>query len=175
MGRHTTGSVTPSSGGPEDRFGACASAGDANSASAKVKLLTPTCCNMADPALSTAEADRSVARDGDGPFMMLWHDFREPGRPFCNDRRSNCDRSRGAVSRSLADSSPRLAHSTAHSKTAGGASCHSPRRISWRRAKDVAERCASSSPVGLAWVVVGQHPLLAALVVVQHLCGKFSR
>ena len=63
--------------------------------------------------------------------MMLLRDFREPAQPFCSDRRSNYDRNRGAVSRFLADSSPRLAHSTAHRKIAGRASCHSPIRISY--------------------------------------------
>jgi hypothetical protein len=63
-------------------------------------------------------------------FRMLLHDFREPGRPFCSDRRSNYDRSRGAVSRFLADRPPRLAHSRAHRKIAGRASCHSLKRIS---------------------------------------------
>ena len=62
--------------------------------------------------------------------MMLSHDFREPGWPFRSDRRSNYDRGRSAASRFLADSSPRLAHSTAHKKIAGRASCHSPTRIS---------------------------------------------
>jgi hypothetical protein len=38
--------------------------------------------------------------------MMLLRDFREPAQPFCSDRRSNYDRSRGSVSRFLADSSP---------------------------------------------------------------------
>src|SRR5258708_40315131 len=65
-----------------------------------------------------------------GPLMMLSHDFREPGWRFCSDRRSNHDHSRGAPSRFLADSSPRWAHSTAHRKFGGGASCHSPIRIS---------------------------------------------
>ena len=62
--------------------------------------------------------------------MMLSHDFREPGWRFCSDRRSNHDRSRRAGFRFLADSSPRLAHSTAHRKFADWASCHSPIRIS---------------------------------------------
>jgi hypothetical protein len=61
-----------------------------------------------------------------GLFMKLLHDFQEPGRPFCNDRRSNYDLSRRAASRFLANSSPRLARSTAHRKSAGMASCHSP-------------------------------------------------
>ena len=97
--------------------------------------------------------------------MMLLRDFREPAQPFCSDRRSNYDRSRGAVSRFLADSSPRLAHSTAHKQIAGREACHSPRRISCGAplcAEDIGDCCAFSSPVGLAWVVVGEQPLLAA-------------
>jgi len=77
MGRHITGSVTPSTGGPGERFGVCASAGDANSASAKVSFLIPTSCgevshpcsqryDIDDPALATAEADRSVTGYGEG-------------------------------------------------------------------------------------------------------------
>ena len=108
MGRHTTGSVTPSSGGPGERFGVCASADDANSARGR------SFCHW-------------IWR---GLFMMLLRDFREPAQPFCSDRRSNYDRSRGAVSRFLADSWPRLGHSTARRQIAGREVCHSPRRIS---------------------------------------------
>jgi len=61
---------------------------------------------------------------------MLWRDFPEPGRPFCSDRRSNDDRSRGAACRFPAGSSSRLAHSTARRRIAGWASCHSLIRIS---------------------------------------------
>jgi len=62
-------------------------------------------------------------------FTMPGHDFREPGRSPCSDRRSNRDRNRRVASRFLADSSLRLAHSTAHKKTAGGVSCHSLKQI----------------------------------------------
>ena len=51
--------------------------------------------------------------------MMLARDFREPEWRCCSDRRSNHDHSRRAGFRFLADSSPRLAHSTAHRKFAG--------------------------------------------------------
>jgi hypothetical protein len=77
--------------------------------------------------------------------MMLSHDFREPGRPSCSDRRSNHDRSRRAASRFLADNSPRLAHNTAHRKIAGRVSCHSPLRISCGASQCEAE-------YGIGWV-----------------------
>ena len=64
---------------------------------------------------------------------------------FCSDRRSNYDRSVRAASRVLADSSPRLAHSTAHRKIAGMASCHSPIRISCGAPQGEAEH-------GIGWV-----------------------
>src|SRR3982074_1435005 len=80
-----------------------------------------------------------------GLFMMPSHDFRKPGRPLCNDRRSNHDRSRKAASRFLAGSSPRLVHSTAHRKIAGRASCHSPLRTSGGAAQCEAEH-------GIGWV-----------------------
>jgi len=107
-----------------------------------------------------------------GLFMMLLRDSREPAQPFCSDRRSNYDRSRGAVSRFLADSWPRLGHSTARRQIAGREVCHSPRRISCGAplcAEDIGGYCAFSSPVGLAWVVVGEQPLLAAGVLVPRL------
>src|SRR5229473_1436235 len=75
-----------------------------------------------------------------GLLTMLAHDFREPGWRFCSDRRSNHDHSRRAGFRFLADSSPRLAHSTAHRKFAGRASCHSPIRISCGASQCEAER-----------------------------------
>src|SRR5260370_23190691 len=55
--------------------------------------------------------------------------FREPGPSPCSDRRSNCDCNRRVASRFLADSSLRLAHSTAHKKLVGGVSCHSLKQI----------------------------------------------
>src|SRR6266403_353449 len=77
--------------------------------------------------------------------MMLSHDFRGPGRPFCSDRRSNHDRNRRAASRFLADSSPRLAHNTAHRKIADEASCHSPIQTSCGASQCEAE-------LGIGWV-----------------------
>jgi hypothetical protein len=62
--------------------------------------------------------------------MMPSHDIGVQGRALCSDRGSTCDCSRGAASRYLVGSSPRLTHSTAHRAIACGASCHSPRRIS---------------------------------------------
>src|SRR3979411_1172941 len=73
-------------------------------------------CDIDAPALATAEVDRSVTRE---LLMMLVHDCREPGRSFCNDRHSIYHRSRGAVSRFPADSSPRLARSTVHRRIVG--------------------------------------------------------
>ena len=64
-------------------------------------------------------------------IMTPSHAFGALGREACSDRRSTCDRSRRAALLVLAGSSPRLAHSTTHRKIAGGASCHSPRRISY--------------------------------------------
>jgi len=104
--------------------------------------------------------------------MMLLCDFREPVQPFCSDRRSNYDRNRGAVSRFLADSSFRLARGTVHRQVPGGEVCHSPGRISCGAllcAEDIGDCCAFSSPVGLAWVVVGEQPLLAVGVLVRRL------
>jgi hypothetical protein len=76
---------------------------------------------------------------------MLSHEFREPGWPLCSDRRSNHDRSSRAASRFLAGSSPRVAHSTAHRKIAGRASCRSPIRISCG-----APQCEAE--YGIGWV-----------------------
>jgi hypothetical protein len=59
--------------------------------------------------------------------MMPSHDLEVSGRELCSDRRSTCDRSKGAALRFLAGSSLRLAHSTAHRKMAAWVSCHSPR------------------------------------------------
>ena len=56
---------------------------------------------------------------------VRYDDARQPGPPFCSDRRSKHDRSRRAACRFLADSSPRLAGSTAHTRIAGVASCRS--------------------------------------------------
>jgi hypothetical protein len=171
MGRHTTGSGTPSSGGPGERFGVCASADDTNSASIKVNFLIFSLLRRGLAPFVLNGAVSLCHWIWRGLFMMLLRDFREPAQPFCSDRRSNYDRSRGAVSRFLADSSPRLAHSTAHRKIAGREACHSPRRISCGaplRAEDIGVCCAFSSPVGLAWVVVGEHPLLSAGVLVPH-------
>src|SRR5205823_11625463 len=64
-----------------------------------------------------------------GSYSRCPHDFREPGRSPCSDRRSNCDCNRRVASRFLADSSLRLAHSTAHKKIAGGVSCHLLKQI----------------------------------------------
>jgi hypothetical protein len=65
-----------------------------------------------------------------GAIMMPSHDIGVQGRALCSDRRSTCDCSRGAASRYLVGSSPRLTRSTAHRAIACGVSCHSPRRIS---------------------------------------------
>jgi hypothetical protein len=65
-----------------------------------------------------------------GVIMMPSHEIGVQGRELCSDRRSTCDCSRGAASRYLVGSSPRLTHSTAHRAIACGVSCHSPRRIS---------------------------------------------
>jgi hypothetical protein len=65
----TQPAVTPSSGGPGERFGVCASADDANSASIKVSFLTSASsqrCGTDDPALAAAEADRSVTGHREG-------------------------------------------------------------------------------------------------------------
>jgi hypothetical protein len=62
--------------------------------------------------------------------MMPSHDIGVQGRALCSDRGSTCDCSRGAASRYLVGSSPRLTHSIAHRAIACGVSCHSPRQIS---------------------------------------------
>src|ERR1700682_6226989 len=77
--------------------------------------------------------------------MMLSHVFREPARRFCSDRRSTYHHSRRAASRFLANSLPRLAHSTANRKIAGRASCRSPIRISCGAPQCEAEH-------GIGWV-----------------------
>jgi hypothetical protein len=64
-------------------------------------------------------------------IRMPLHGIGVQGRELCSDRHSTCDCSRGAASRYLVGSSPRLAHSTAHRVFACGVSCHSPRRISF--------------------------------------------
>ena len=64
------------------------------------------------------------------PLMMLLPDFREARPRFRSDWRTTRDGSSRAASRLLAGSSHRLAHSTAHMRIAGRASCHSPIRIS---------------------------------------------
>jgi len=57
---------------------------------------------------------------------VRYDDAREPARLSCSDRNSNDGRSTTAASRSLEDSSPRLAGSTAHTRIVGGASSRSP-------------------------------------------------
>jgi hypothetical protein len=98
------------------------------------------------PALAITEADRSFTP---GPFMMLLHDCRER-RCFCNERHSIYHRSRGAVFRFLADSSLRWAHSTAHRRIAGRASCRLPGRISCGSSRCVGPRVGSGWRASLA-------------------------
>jgi hypothetical protein len=63
-------------------------------------------------------------------FKMPSHDIGVQERELCSDRRSTCDRSRGAASRYHVGSSPGSAHSTACRAIACGVFCHSPGRIS---------------------------------------------
>src|SRR6476660_4649312 len=55
-----------------------------------------------------------------------YDDAREPSRLSCSDRNSNDGRSTTTDSRSLADSLPRLADSTAHTRIVREASSRSP-------------------------------------------------
>ena len=64
-------------------------------------------------------------------FTMPWARFSDP--------RSNCDCNRRVGSRFLADSSLRLAHSTAHKKIVGGVSCRSLKQISCGASRSEAE------------------------------------
>jgi hypothetical protein len=86
------------------------------------------------------EADRLGRFDVDGQLEFGWHLNRKvrgvcpapgvirtpshgigvQGQELCSGRRSTCDYSRGAASRYLVGSSPRLAHSTAHREIACG-------------------------------------------------------
>jgi hypothetical protein len=88
--------------------------------------------------------------------MMLARDFREPEWRCCSDRRSNHDHSRRAGFRFLADSSPRLAHSTAHRKFAGMAFCRSPIRISCGVLQCEAERSWTFSELQSALADCGE-------------------